>query len=369
VKQPIAAKLRPRPAEQLLNLMVGCEDDAPDLPGPLGNGVLQAIEAAMLPALQRAPCAVSFSGGRDSSAVLAIAADVARRYGLALPVPVIMRFPGAVETDETAYQELVLQHLGLEANAIVIDARADHDALGDVGTSVLINHGLMWPANAYMHLPIMRQIPAGSLLTGVGGDELFDGAAARGSWRQRAIDVLPARLQEPLWLHLRSPTGWEWLTPAGRDVAMRALARDEARWPRAWGPSIAHWAKSRSYAALSGTLQVIGQPLDVTVIHPLIAPPVLSEHVRDGGFASRTAAMVQLCGTLLPDRVVTRTSKAHFTGSLWGPATRAFISSWNGEGVDGRLIDVGRLRAELMSPMPDFRTILPLQSAWLSSQS
>jgi hypothetical protein len=61
-----------------------------------------ALEAAVLPALRRSPCLVSFSGGRDSSAVLAVAASVARREGLPLPIPATNRFPGARLTDEAA---------------------------------------------------------------------------------------------------------------------------------------------------------------------------------------------------------------------------------------------------------------------------
>ena len=54
-----------------------------------------AFEAAILPGLRRSPCLVSFSGGRDSSAVLATATAVARREGLPLPVPITHRFPSA----------------------------------------------------------------------------------------------------------------------------------------------------------------------------------------------------------------------------------------------------------------------------------
>ena len=56
----------------------------------------QALEAAVRPALQRGRCFVSFSGGRDSSPVLAAAAAVARREGLAAPVPSFRTANGAV---------------------------------------------------------------------------------------------------------------------------------------------------------------------------------------------------------------------------------------------------------------------------------
>ena len=55
-----------------------------------------ALQEAVLPALQRAPCIVSFSGGVDSSLVLAAATVASRRDGLPPPVPVTLRYSGAV---------------------------------------------------------------------------------------------------------------------------------------------------------------------------------------------------------------------------------------------------------------------------------
>jgi hypothetical protein len=63
----------------------------------------EAIEAVLRPALERAPCLVSFSGGRDSSAVLASATDLARREGLPLPIPATNRFPDAPGSDEAVW--------------------------------------------------------------------------------------------------------------------------------------------------------------------------------------------------------------------------------------------------------------------------
>jgi asparagine synthase (glutamine-hydrolysing) len=48
----------------------------------------QALEQVVRNALQRPPCGVAFSGGRDSSLVLAVATHVARRDGLPDPLPI-----------------------------------------------------------------------------------------------------------------------------------------------------------------------------------------------------------------------------------------------------------------------------------------
>src|SRR4051795_9254928 len=81
-------------------------------PTPSGSPT-DALEAAVRPALRTGCCFVSFSGGRDSSAVLAAAATVARREGLSPPVPLTIRAHDAPLSDESDFQESVVRHLGL----------------------------------------------------------------------------------------------------------------------------------------------------------------------------------------------------------------------------------------------------------------
>ena len=69
--------------------------------------------AAILPALLRPPCVMSFTGGRGSSLVLAVAVQLARREGLELPVPATIRMRGSANADESAYQERLVIRLGL----------------------------------------------------------------------------------------------------------------------------------------------------------------------------------------------------------------------------------------------------------------
>ena len=65
---------------------------------------LAALEEAILPALQRPPCLVSFSGGRDSSGVLAAAVRAARRDRLAPPVPVTLRVSNAPMAEASVWR-------------------------------------------------------------------------------------------------------------------------------------------------------------------------------------------------------------------------------------------------------------------------
>jgi hypothetical protein len=366
--------------EVLANLLMGPSSaGARPLPSPPADGVRGALERAVLPALGHPPCVVSFSGGRDSSAVLALAVEVARRHGLADPVPATMRFPGAPETDETAWQDLVLGHIGI-GGAKVLELRHELDALGPIATELLSRHGLRWPANAYMHVPVLRVARGGSLLTGVGGDELFATRAAphvllardparrgRRALRAAAAAALPRQLRE---VRLRrASSSVLWLKPAGNVLLAQALAREETAWPSRWDASVAHWYRSRAFAAVEGAVALVAEDANVNVVNPLIDPAVLAALADAGGptgFPSREAAMRAVFGDLLPDEVLDRPTKAAFSTPFWGPATRAFAAGWDGTGVEPEHVDVQALRREWAAPHPDFRTALLLHAAWLS---
>jgi asparagine synthase (glutamine-hydrolysing) len=77
-----------------------------DRPRNIGHPA-DALRAALRPALERAPCVIGFSGGRDSSLLLALAVHEARRHGLALPIAVTLEFDGE-DSREREWQELVL---------------------------------------------------------------------------------------------------------------------------------------------------------------------------------------------------------------------------------------------------------------------
>jgi asparagine synthase (glutamine-hydrolysing) len=371
--------ITPTGVEILANLPVGLRADAPALPPARGVGIAAALEEAVLPALRRPPCLVSFSGGRDSSAVLAVATDVARRHGLDDPIPATMRFPDAAESHESEWQRLVIEHLGL-GRVEVVELRDELDALGSVATSVLRRHGLRWPSNGYLHVPLLVRAAGGSLLTGGGGDELFGTRAdigvliLRGRVRPgprrvlaAAAGELPRPLRERLWMARKSQFH-PWWTPAGAKLVNRALAREEVAWPHRWDRSVAHWHRGRAYAGLDDAVKSLGRERDVLVVQPLMEAATLAEVAHVGGaagFDSRDEAMRETFGHLLPEAVVTRGTKAGFGGPFWGPATRAFAAEWDGAGVDERHVDVAALRSEWLSDRPDFRTSLLLHAAWL----
>lgn len=354
----------------LANLLLGADERAVPLPPPASGGFRAALDAVLVDALLRPPCVVSFSGGRDSSAILALACRAARRHGLALPIPAIMRFPGDERSEESSWQELVLTHLRL-ANAEIIELHHELDALGPFATAFLRRNGLIWPGNVHIHAPILELARGGTLLTGVGGDELFSTSAPRRSSRAAALGALPRSLRAEILLRRRPAPVGRWLTPAGRSELRRALTSEEVSWPYRWDRSLDHWYASRAFAALDGVLTLLARDSDVAVVNPLLDRQVLSELRRVGGrrgFPNRAEAMRWLCGGLLPAQLLARTTKASFGGPLWGPSVRAFADRWDGSGVDQRYVDTEVLRIELSAPEPDFRTIMLVHQAWLATE-
>jgi len=376
---PASAEVpRPSSLEVLANLLLGPRPGAPPLPPAAMGGVLPALERAILPALERPPCLVSFSGGRDSSAILAAAVHLARRHGLEEPLPASMRFPAAPESDEADWQRLVLAHLEVRSHE-VLELRDELDALGPAASSALLRDGVRWPANAYMHVPLLDLARGGALLTGAGGDELLGTrssphlAAVRrrallhpANARSLASAALPRRLRALLWRARRAPDH-PWLTAAGAKAVNRALAHEEVSWPHRWDASVEHWYRSRAFAALNGSLATMAADRDVAVVNPFLHPDVLSKLAAAGGptgFPSRSAAMQHLFGALLPAEVLSRGTKAAFSSPLWGPAARSFAAEWDGRGVGEQHVDVAALRGEWLSERPNFRTVLLLHTAW-----
>ena len=160
--------------EIALGRPLGQDAVAPPLPvPPAGLGPVEALEQALRTCLLRAPCIVKFSGGRDSSVLLALTKRVADQYGLEPPIPVTHRFPRYPETDESGWQEHVIRHLGMREWER-IDFDDEFDFVGPMASESLLRHGLLWPPNVHSHIPDLLAAQAGTVVTGVFGDEVFN---------------------------------------------------------------------------------------------------------------------------------------------------------------------------------------------------
>jgi hypothetical protein len=354
-------------------------DDAPAAPP---SDPLQALDTVLLPALQRAPCLVAFSGGRDSSALLAVATDVARRHGLDDPIPLTMRFADHPRAQEDEWQEMMIRHLDLR-DWRVLAVTSELDCLGAIGGPLLRRHGVYWPPNVHTVELWLREAAGGSLLTGNGGDEVFSpwvwrraallrhgGPRTRlRAMRRIAFSFAPERLRAGL-SRSRHPLLLPWLAPeAQREVAAR-LAADDAIRCRTFADELERLLESRYLELANGIMNVLSRSastlLSQPFYHPLVVRSVAAAAPR-AGFASRTEAMRRFFGNLLPPPALERSTKAVFSEVFWGPATRGFAEAWDGDGLDRALVDAEALRREWTKPVPDIRSLSPLQAAWVAS--
>lgn len=375
----LAAHLRPGPLEVACGLALGQAGRSGAISPRSAVSPREAIEASVLGALRRPPCLVSFSGGRDSSAVLAAAAAVARREGLPLPVPVTYRIAHAAGSDETEWQEQVVAHLGL-AEWERVEVVDDLDVIGPSALRALRRHGLLWPFNAFFHLAIFERAEGGSVLTGAGGDEILGhrspglgwiGRAGPGRARLRALGLALAPDAVRVRVLGRRPSlRFPWLHPVAEGAVIRSRLRAQAAEPARWDAAIAHYWRSRYRVLLAANLGVLAAGAGTHLVQPFLDPAVasaLSRRFGGRGPVGRTEAMRELFGDLLPEALVARRSKASFDAAFVAGPARQFAQEWDGAGVDPSLVDQARLAATWRDERPDPRSLLLLQQARLAA--
>jgi asparagine synthetase B (glutamine-hydrolysing) len=341
------------------------------------------LEELLVEALSRPPCHVLFSGGRDSSVILAVAADVARRHGLAEPIPMTTRFTAFPGSWEGEWQERTIRHLGLEEWRLD-DVTTEFDTLGPIATDTIRRYGVYWPSSTHNIRHSARVAGGGTLLTGGGGDELFTPWALRKvPARQlvkrrprRAIPrnvlthALPARLRRPLLARrIRGIVHTPWL----REGAQREL---QARWDAvpfvttSWGDAQRHSLATRYHELVRSAMDTFAAVEGVRLMEPFYDRRVVMSVVNHGsaeGFRSRGKALEELFSDLLPRDVLYRGTKAVFNDVVFGPSARAFASEWDGTGLDDTLVDPELLQAEWSKPRPNVRSISCLHQAWYSA--
>ena len=194
------------------------------------------LEALLRPALARAPCVIGFSGGRDSSALLAVAVALARREGWPEPVPVTLEYDSE-RTFERTWQELVIARLRIE-DWVRQKIGDELDLVGPVAAE-----GLRRPASCIRqrHVIVPLALAArGSVVTGVGGDDTFgqwpwsdlgDLLAARRRARRgdvrRCVHALAPRRMRAEVLRRQMPLLLPWLRAEIRREAAFRIALDE----------------------------------------------------------------------------------------------------------------------------------------------
>jgi len=346
---------------------------------------LDVLKDVVRPALESGRCVVTFSGGRDSSAVLAVAAEVAREEGLPLPIPVTQVFAGAPETDESEWQELVLRHLSLTEWERLVYAEGEADLIGPTATASLRRIGLVWPPALHTKERVWKAGSGGFLLTGEGGDEVFGlrrvtpitGLLRRQVGSRRRALRMAARSLTPRPIRRRSTaseiretTSLPWLTPMA-DAAFRdLLVSDSLVEPLPWRSSIVSLLRRRGARTGLNNLAAAGAAFNTTVVDPLLDPGFVYALAEFGGFlgfAGRSVATEALFGHLLPEALVTRQDKVYFNRVIFSESSKRFAASWDGEGADTDLVIPDQLKQVWESDMPHAASASSLQAAWLNA--
>lgn len=371
------------PLEVASGFVFGPDPTAAPLPDRVGTP-RQELERVIRTELERPPCFIAFSGGRDSSAILALAVDVARREGLDEPIPLTRRHEGAPMTDESGWQELVVRHLEVTnwERVVVSD---DLDMIGDIALDALRRHGPLHPSFGHLSVPLYRAATGGSLLTGEGGDEFFDlrrmvyarrqiKRLGKGLTRARlsalAYTLAPVPVRRPWQLRdfRRSDQFFGWLRPEPKRTAVALLADRAASEPLGWS-AFMRWAQRQRWATVPERMaDLLAADAGARNVDPLYAPRVIAALANDRrflGHPDRSAAYRAVFGDLLPDTIWDRSTKASFNEAVTTRRFLAFARDWDGTGFDDDLIDPDALRQEWLGEMPQVGALALLQLAWL----
>lgn len=346
----------------------------------------RAIEAELRAALQRPPCGIAFSGGRDSSVLLAMAVALADREGLPRPVALTNAISGPGASEDPGWQRRLIDLLGVDWQVFLLDDELD--AIGPVAAEILPVTGVMWPAAAYSSKRLLQAVRGGSLVTGEYGDELFGDhriTPVIGTIRRRprpsrlvvrsvALALAPVRFRERD-LHARLLRPRRWLKPEPRRLHVEALAADMAGTPLSWRKALDRADRLRAHRLGHRTLHALAAMDDVMLVEPFAEPRVKRSVAVAGGrfgWTSRSEAMLSIFRGDVPDELLRRTTKAIFNRSIIGRHSRTFAEAWDGTGLPADvddLVDHDALRSEWLSELPHPGSIGLLQAAWLGTRS
>lgn len=337
---PARSELAPLEVASGLVFGFGPPERALDTSDDESPSPVDALERAVLPALLRPPCLVSFTGGRASSLVLAIAVQLARREGLELPVPATIRIGNSATSEESTFQERVVIRLGLTEWIRLRLEEQELDLVGSLATAVLRLHGSLWPPDAHLWTPLLEWAFGGSLVTGVG--------------YSRTVGEPPAFVQRDL-----SPLPW--LRPSARRELRRLWMADAAARRRRAQRDLGWWMRLRQVRLRIDLLRQLGAARRVEVCHPLLDPGFLAAHASR---PERSETEHVLLEGLRP----ARPTAPGWTAAPWGTASRELAAGWQGEDVDPELVDTDALALDWSLPQPDPRTFLLLQSIALARE-
>ncbi len=351
-----------------------------DRPGHARRALSTMIEAW----LSSRPVGILFSGGRDSSALLALATAVARREGLPEPMAITCRYPEQPDPEEAAAQAAAVDAIR-PAQWLQLEIRDEQDLLGPAARASLRRHGYLYPSPIHGWEQIYTKFSGHLLIDGEGGDEIFGplratpvahllgrrGVRQPGRRTGVAVALAPRVVRRAAAARGARAHVPDWLRPAARREYVRRVAAERAAEPLDWRAAVRRQPYLRRNVLNAASTRLLSAPHDVDVVSPFLDRAFLDALALDAGrwgYASRTTAMRELFGDLLPDSIVRRRTKAAFNTAFCGRHSRAFAQRWDGvSGVDLSLVEPEALRAAWLSATPHRSSFALLQQAWLAS--
>jgi hypothetical protein len=355
--------LAPTLDEALLGSMLRAEPGIPELPA-IHRSPREAIEDELRPALAAGQAYVLFSGGLDSSLMLAIGTALARREGFAPPIPITHRYADDPGSGEDDWQELVIGHVGA-ADWLRVDATGRHDLFGAAGLAVLARHGPQLPPYWWIarlppeaggqpiEAPPASDVHA-ALITGNGGDEAFPPTPWPLVDRVLGGDPRPLRHLRGLRRELQPRLARErlvedvladecpWVRPEHRAAVVSRRAHDIVGVSRRYDRYLDVLWRSRLTQSAVDRVAVGARESGARLVVPMQSPGVLSALAARYGCrfpASRSDAYREIAHGLLPEQLLARTTKAVASSAFLGPATTAWLRGWDGSGPDGQYVD------------------------------